>query len=112
MATSTVTSAKAIAARDDSIARRAVLRDYWALTKPEVNFLIAIAAAAGFYLGSRSHVDALSSMRLFHTVLGTLLTAGGGAALNQHIERRFDARMRRTARRPLASGRLDDASAS
>jgi protoheme IX farnesyltransferase len=112
MATSTVTSAKAIAARDDSIARLAVLRDYWTLTKPEVNFLIAIAAAAGFYLGSRSQVDALSSVRLFHTVLGTLLTAGGGAALNQYIERRFDARMRRTARRPLASGRLDGASAS
>jgi protoheme IX farnesyltransferase len=38
---------------------------------------------------------------------GTLLVAGGTGALNQFIERFFDAKMRRTARRPLASGRID-----
>jgi heme o synthase len=111
MAVSALTNAKAIAAQENSVARFAMLRDYWALTKPEVNFLIAIAAAAGFYLGCRPHVDAMSSMGLLHTVLGTLSTASGAATLNQYIERRFDARMRRTASRPLASGRLDDTAA-
>jgi heme o synthase len=41
-----------------------------------------------------------------NTLLGTLLLASGTGTLNQYIERRFDAQMRRTARRPLAAGRL------
>jgi hypothetical protein len=40
-------------------------------------------------------------------ILGTLLVASGTGTLNQYIERRFDAQMRRTARRPLAAGRLN-----
>jgi protoheme IX farnesyltransferase len=44
---------------------------------------------------------------LIHTLLGTLLVAGGTGTLNQYIERRFDAQMRRTARRPLAAGRIE-----
>jgi heme o synthase len=48
---------------------------------------------------------------LIHTLLGTLLVAGGAGALNQYIERRFDAQMRRTAQRPVASGRLKPSSA-
>jgi protoheme IX farnesyltransferase len=43
---------------------------------------------------------------LVHALLGTALVAGGTAALNQYIERAHDARMRRTARRPLPAGRL------
>jgi heme O synthase-like polyprenyltransferase len=43
---------------------------------------------------------------LVHTLLGTLLVASGTGTLNQYIERRFDAQMRRTARRPLAAGKL------
>jgi protoheme IX farnesyltransferase len=39
-------------------------------------------------------------------LLGTLLVAGGTGALNQYLERKFDAQMRRTARRPAAAGRL------
>lgn len=39
-------------------------------------------------------------------MLGTLLVASGTGALNQYTERRFDAQMRRTTRRPLAAGRL------
>jgi protoheme IX farnesyltransferase len=44
---------------------------------------------------------------LFNTLLGTLLVASGTATLNQYIERNVDAQMRRTARRPLAAGRLE-----
>jgi protoheme IX farnesyltransferase len=36
-----------------------------------------------------------------------MLVAGGSGALNQYIERRFDAQMRRTARRPLAAGKVE-----
>jgi protoheme IX farnesyltransferase len=89
----------------------AALSDYWALTKPEVNFLILITTFAGFYLGYPSKVNGFSFALLISTLLGTLLVAGGTAALNQFIERRFDAQMRRTARRPLAAGKLNPAGA-
>jgi protoheme IX farnesyltransferase len=82
------------------------LSDYWALTKPEVNFLILITTAVGFYLGCGSEARPLSVISLFNTLLGTLLVASGTGTLNQYFEREFDAQMRRTARRPAAAGRL------
>src|SRR5437879_8501813 len=85
------------------------LSDYWALTKPEVNFLILITTGVGFYLGSRDAARPLSFLALFNTLLGTLLVASGTGTLNQYIERKFDAQMRRTARRPAAAGRLKPA---
>ena len=88
---------------------RSTLADYWALTKPEVNFLILITTGVGFYLGSRNEVRPLSFLALFNALLGTLLVASGTGTLNQYIERRFDAQMRRTARRPAAAGRLKPA---
>jgi heme o synthase len=80
--------------------------DFWALTKPEVNFLILITTVSGFYLGSASARHSLSFLVLLHTLVGTLLVASGTATLNQYMERTFDAQMRRTARRPAAAGRL------
>jgi len=79
------------------------LRDYYALTKPEVNLLILMTTSAGFYLGSSGP---LRMGRLLITLAGTLLVASGTATLNQWMERGYDARMRRTANRPLVSGRL------
>ena len=80
--------------------------DYLALTKPEVNFLIAVTTFAGFYLGRPSVWHDFPFLRSINTVLGTLFVASGTGALNQYIERGFDAQMRRTSRRPLAAGRL------
>ena len=85
----------------------AAVADYWALTKPEINFLIAIATFAGFYLGYPSQPHGFPFALLIQTLLGTMLVASGASALNQYAERRFDAQMRRTARRPLAAGRLE-----
>ena len=73
------------------------------LTKPDVTFLVVITTVAGFYLGSRGPLD---WPLLLNTLGGTLLVAGGTAALNQYIEREMDSRMRRTAARPLPSGLL------
>ena len=89
----------------------AAVADYWALTKPEINFLIAIATFAGFYLGWPAQLHGFPFLLLIHTQLGTLLVASGAGTLNQYLERRFDAQMRRTARRPLVSGRLEPSSA-
>jgi protoheme IX farnesyltransferase len=81
----------------------AKLRDYYALTKPEVNLLILMTTSAGYYLGLRGpfHFSGL-----LNTLMGTLLVASGTATLNQWMEIPWDARMRRTANRPLPAGRI------
>jgi len=103
------TAVSPVGARRIERVRSWTAADYWILTKPRVNFLIAVVTGAGFYLGGPTYVDAFPVMRLVHTVLATLLLASGAATLNQYLERRFDAQMRRTARRPLAAGRLHPA---
>jgi len=79
------------------------LRDYYTLTKPEVNLLILMTTSAGYYLASRGPFRIVG---LLNTLLGTLLVASGTATLNQWMERVWDGKMRRTANRPLPSGRL------
>ena len=109
IANSPTSSARAAEAL--TIRSRGKLVDYWALTKPEINFLIAVATFTGFYLASPTQFQTFPYMLLLHTLLGTLLVASGTGTLNQYVERRLDARMRRTARRPLAAGRIRPASA-
>jgi protoheme IX farnesyltransferase len=84
------------------------LRDYYTLTKPEVNLLILMTTSAGYYLGLRGPFHVLG---LFHTLVGTLLVASGTATLNQWMERMWDGQMRRTANRPLPSGRISSVEA-
>ncbi|HEY6443544.1 MAG TPA: heme o synthase [Candidatus Acidoferrales bacterium] len=76
---------------------------YVVLTKPDVTFLVVITTIAGFYLGSNGPID---WVLMLYTLAGTLLVACGTAAMNQYVERRVDAVMRRTASRPLPSGLL------
>jgi protoheme IX farnesyltransferase len=103
---SALTETSSAAAQERHFTESTVLTDYWALTKPEVNFLILITTFVGFYLASADEGRPLSLARLFNTLLGTLLVASGTGALNQYLERTFDAQMRRTAQRPAAAGRL------
>ena|SRR5579862_7338772 len=78
----------------------AVLAHYWALTKPEINFLVLVTTFTGFYLGSPAQIEGAQLLLLAQTLRGTLLVASGAGALNQYIERGFDAPMKRTLRRP------------
>jgi heme o synthase len=82
------------------------LADYWTLTKPDVNLLIAIAVFAGFCLARPTTLQSFPYALLIHTLLGSLLIASGAGALNQVLERQFDSQMRRTSRRPLVTGSL------
>ena len=85
---------------------RSSIPDFLALTKPEVNFLIVIATFTGFYLGYSGDLHNFPLGRMLNTLCGTLLVASGTGTLNQYLEYRFDAQMRRTSRRPIAAGRL------
>src|SRR5260370_14519421 len=62
-------------------------------------------------MGAPASLAPLHWTSLLHALVGTVLVASGAATLNQLIELRFDAQMRRTARRPLASGRIQPAHA-
>lgn len=80
------------------------------LTKPRIVLLVLVTIAAGYVMGSPAAMPAL--LPLLHTLLGAAMVAGGTNALNQVLERDVDARMRRTMRRPLPSGRLDTRAAA
>ncbi len=79
------------------------MRDYLELTKPRITWLILMSTAVGYFFGARG---AWSFWSVLHTILGTALIASGTAALNQWYEREADRKMRRTADRPIPSGRL------
>jgi protoheme IX farnesyltransferase len=76
---------------------------YADLFKARLTTLVLLTTAVGFYIGFRGPMDYLLLLR---TLLGTALVASGASALNQLLEREYDARMRRTQDRPLPSGRL------
>lgn len=78
------------------------------LFKARLTLLVLLTTTVGFYAGWSGAADwAL----LAHTLFGTGLVACGGAALNQWLEREYDARMRRTQDRPLPGGYLQPATA-
>jgi protoheme IX farnesyltransferase len=79
------------------------MKDYIALTKPRVTWLILASTGVGYFFGAK---NGWSVWTLFHTIVGTCLIASGTAALNQWYEREADARMKRTRLRPLPAGRL------
>jgi len=83
--------------------RAATFRDYWGLIRPRivamVLFTLLVAA-----LVSGDRVPGWQV--LVHALAGNGLVIAGAIALNQRMERRGDARMARTSRRPLPSGRL------
>lgn len=77
--------------------------DFIELTKPRITFLVLITTAVGFYLGAPAAID---GALLIHTIIGTALVASGAGALNQYVERDFDARMARTKHRPIPDRRI------
>lgn len=83
-----------------------VLKDYWLLTKPRLNFLVLLSALGGYRLAWEGPMQWPAFLE-FAAALFSL--AGASAALNMWMERDADARMTRTRQRPLAAGRLSPA---
>lgn len=84
------------------------LSAYVELTKPRIAFMLVLTSAAGFYLGT---VGSFKVGLFINAMIGIALLAFGVATLNQVIERKTDALMDRTAKRPLPSRRLSTAEA-
>jgi protoheme IX farnesyltransferase len=86
----------------------ATVADYLALTKPKITVYVVMTATLGFVLASG---EVLDTGTLAVLLIGTTLVSGGTNALNMWWEREIDARMIRTRRRPVASGRIAPAHA-
>jgi len=80
-------------------------KDLAVLTKVRLNTFVLVTTFFGYFLGAKAH--GWDWMQLFHTILGTAAAAFGSAAFNQLMEIDLDARMARTADRPLPSKRMD-----
>jgi protoheme IX farnesyltransferase len=89
-------------------ALRGRLVDFYELTKPRMNFLVVVTTMVGYFMAAHGPADWL---RVVYTLVGTALTAAGASVFNQYIERTLDARMRRTANRPMPGGRVKPADA-
>jgi protoheme IX farnesyltransferase len=90
---------------DESVSLPGLRQDLMVLMKVRLNFFVLVTTFFGFLLYSRG-LD-LNWAKLVHTILGTAAAAFGSAAFNQLMEVDLDARMKRTADRPLPSRRMD-----
>lgn len=83
-----------------------LIADLRELFKVRVTGMVLVTGWAGFYLGSM--LSGISSVQrgLLDTLIGIGLVSAGASALNQALERTSDAKMKRTADRPIAAGRI------
>jgi protoheme IX farnesyltransferase len=102
----TATHRAGIAARGGAGGVRQLLRDYVTLTKPRIISLLLVTTWAPMVIALR---DWPNGWTLLWTMLGGYLMAGGANAINMYIDRDIDARMPRTALRPIPSGRMSAA---
>jgi heme o synthase len=85
---------------------RQVLADYVDLTKPKVQSLLLLTTVTTMEVAGSPSIE-----RVVLTCVGGYLSAGGAGAVNHYWDRDIDARMRRTASRPIPSGRVSPAAA-
>ena len=90
-------------ATGEALPLRSRLKDFIVLGKPRIAIMSLLVVAAGYFLGL---ADGYQAAPLWPTLGGIGLVAVASSALNQVLERRTDALMRRTSRRPLPAGRL------
>ncbi len=77
----------------------------WELLKIRLSMLVAISAIFGYAMAAG---DAISVWKALLIGLGGLMTTGAANGLNQVFEKEYDRQMKRTAQRPLPTGRLTD----
>ena len=83
-----------------------LINDLRELFKVRVTGMVLVTGWAGFYLGSMQSGISSVQRGLLDTLIGIGLVSAGASALNQALERNSDAKMKRTADRPIAAGRI------
>lgn len=94
-----------------------IVRQYYELTKPGISQMVALSALAGYYLAiptalSTAVASASTWMHFGATMLGTVAVSSGSCVMNHVIERDHDAKMKRTASRPIPAGIISVRSAT
>ena len=84
-----------------ALATRQVVRDYVALTKPRVQSLLLFTTVCAMFIAGSPTIALVIA-----TLIGGALSAGGSGAINHWYDRDIDAKMERTADRPVAAGRI------
>ena len=82
------------------------IKDYLLLIKPSLSIMVVFSSVMSFALtkGSEAYVDFWKMVLLLFA--GGMLVTGSANAINQVVEKDTDAQMKRTAKRPIASGRM------
>ncbi len=86
-----------------SLPSRNLTRSYIALLKPRIVLLLVFTCMTSMIVAAGA---ALPIDTFVFTMLGGALAAGGASAINQYLDRELDAKMARTARRPIPAGRI------
>jgi heme o synthase len=103
LALAAAATSAAVSFRGRSDVPRASWRDYLTLTKPRIMTLLLLTAAGGMFVGA----GGVPAAGLFvATMAGLALACGGASALNHVLDRDIDVHMRRTDKRPVATGRV------
>jgi heme o synthase len=93
-----------VARAQRAAAVRELVADYVSLTKPRIIVLLLLTTLCAMFVADPSGPPLAT---ILWTMLGGYLAAGGAGAINHYLDREIDARMARTAGRPLASGRIE-----
>jgi len=82
------------------------IKDYLLLIKPSLSIMVVFSSIMSFALtkGSENYVNFWRMILLLFA--GGMLVTGSANAINQVVEKDTDAQMKRTAKRPVASGRM------
>ena len=94
-----------------------VIRHYYELTKPGITQMVVLTTLAGFYLAIPMDIltfakSAANWVLFLSTMIGTVAISAGSCVFNHILERKNDARMKRTATRPIPSGSISVAQAT
>src|ERR1051326_62418 len=106
------TVAQAASAAPVVLKKNSLLGDYFQLFKVRVTSLVVMTAWAGYYMGAAKGRVSSLTWTLLNALIGIGVTCAGSAALNEVLEHKIDALMRRTRNRPLPAGRMSLANGS
>jgi len=101
----------------ERVASESIVRQYYELTKPGISQMVAMTTLTGYYLAIPTDLVSYATasgnwLHAMNTLVGTLAISSGSCVVNHIMEKDVDARMKRTASRPIPSGLISTTHAS